>query len=316
MVKIGIVGTGLIGKTCIECIKHIDDFELVCLCDVNEEVVSKMAEECGVPYFLDYKEIPKKVELDAIILNLPHFLHCEASVFFLEAGINVFIEKPMANTVEECNIMMEAEKKSGKKLCVGHIQRYYSANRKIREIIQSGVIGKFCMATEQRSVFYFADWRPRWFLDKEKSGGGITMNFGAHALDKYYYITGKAPVDAISNFDNFKNDFTVEGHSQFLAKFEDGTTASITFSAYNNVVYDDVYYCTDGAIRCIDNVHMELYRPDKPTEKFDVVDDILPLEIELRDFLNCLLGKPNEMPDGEYSRAIISTIRKALSNRF
>ena len=316
MLKIGIVGTGLIGKTCVECIKNIEGFELACLCDLNEEVVSKMAAECGVPYFLDYKEIPKKMKLDAIVLNLPHFLHCEASIFFLEAGVNVFIEKPMANTVEECDLMMEAEKRTGKKLCVGHIQRYYAANRKIREIINSGEIGKFCMCTEQRSTFYFADWRPRWFLDKDKAGGGITMNFGAHALDKYYYITGKKPVDAISNFGNEKNDFTVEGHAQFLTKFEDGTTASITFSAYSNVIYDDVYYCTDGAIRCVDNVHMELYKPGCAVEKFDVVDDIRPLEIELRDFHNALLGKPNEMPDGAYSREIIATIRKALSNRF
>ena len=120
----------------------------------------------------------------------PHFLHCEASVFFLEHGLDVLVEKPMANTVAECDKMLEAEKKSGKKLAVGHVQRFFNANRVLKEMINSGELGKLSIASERRTVNYFDDKRPEWFLHKKTAGGGIIMNYGAHALDKLMYLTG------------------------------------------------------------------------------------------------------------------------------
>ena len=129
MIKIAVVGTGIIGLDHLKAIRKSDKLELVAICDINEEKVSALAEEYGVPYFLDYKEIPKKTDAEAVILNLPHGLHCESTVFFLEAGLHVLLEKPMANTVAECDTMMAAEKRSGKKLAIGHIQRFLKANK-------------------------------------------------------------------------------------------------------------------------------------------------------------------------------------------
>ena len=62
MIKIAIVGTGIIGLSHINAIKEIDGCELVCLCDINEDAVKPLAEENNVPYVLDYKEIPSKFE--------------------------------------------------------------------------------------------------------------------------------------------------------------------------------------------------------------------------------------------------------------
>ena len=114
MLNIAIVGTGIIGLSHIAAIKTLDNCRLCALCDINESVVKPLAEENGVPYFLDYKDIPKSIQCDAVILNLPHGLHCESSVFFLENGIHVLVEKPMANTAEECEKMIEASRKTGK----------------------------------------------------------------------------------------------------------------------------------------------------------------------------------------------------------
>ena len=83
MLKIAIVGTGIIVKSHLAAINQLDDVELVALCDVNEEKAKTFSEQCGVPYVLDYKEMPSKFDFDAVILNLPHGLHCEAAVFFL-----------------------------------------------------------------------------------------------------------------------------------------------------------------------------------------------------------------------------------------
>ena len=124
MNKIAVIGTGIIGLSHLEAIVATDVFELCAVCDINEEKAKECAEKYQVPYFTDYKEIPEKTDADAVIINLPHFLHCECSIFFLEKGLHVLVEKPMANSAEECDRMIAAAKKSGKALLVGHVQRY------------------------------------------------------------------------------------------------------------------------------------------------------------------------------------------------
>lgn len=132
-----------------------------------------------MPYFTDYRDIVKETEAEAVILNLPHFLQCEVTEFFLDSGLHVLVEKPMANTVAECDRMIAAAKRSGKKLALGHLQRFVASNRRVKEIYESGELGKFCMFHEFRSTDYFVPTRPRWFLDKKLAGGGIVMNYGA-----------------------------------------------------------------------------------------------------------------------------------------
>ena len=310
MIKIAIVGTGIIGVDHIKAISQVEDASLCALCDVNEEVVKKLSEEYNVPYFTDYKNIPGSIDVDAVILNLPHFLHCEATVFFLEKGINVLIEKPMANTVAECDKMIEAAKKSGKKLAVGHVQRFFQHNRKIKELAQSGKLGKFCMYTETRNVNYFADWRPKWFLDKEKAGGGISKNYGAHSLDKLFYVLGPQNVKTAGSLANFANDATIEGHAQFVVSFPGGESAAITLDGYGFVPATAEYFFTGGSIRMFEGEGLK-YQTDGnwiDIEKDPQYKNHMVLQIE--EFCKFLKGEPSETPDGEYGRAVIAAIEQ------
>ena len=115
MFKIGIVGAGIIGKSHADILMKNPDCTLVAVCDTVIERAEEIAKEHNAASFTDYKEMAEKSELDAVILNLPHFLHEEASVYFLERNVNVLLEKPMAMTVEECDRIIEAEKKSSAK---------------------------------------------------------------------------------------------------------------------------------------------------------------------------------------------------------
>ena len=314
MLKIAIVGTGLIGIRHVEAIKKLPDCELVALCDINEEKVKALAEENGVPYFLDYKEIPDKVECDAVILNLPHGIHCESSVFFLDHGIHVLVEKPMANTVEECETMIAAAKRNGKKLAIAHIQRFFTANVMVKNIIESGELGKLCMYNEQRTINYFVDSRPRWMLNKKMAGGGIVMNYGAHALDKMYYVTGARPVSIDANCANFKNGESIEGHAQIFAKFDNGVTASITFSGYTNTLYESIYYFTNGALRVRGSDILDINKDDgKGWVNVPAINDHLELVREIDEFCKYVNGEPSVIPDAEYGRDVIAAIEKAYT---
>lgn len=309
MIKTAVIGTGSIGAEHLKAIENSDSFELCAVCDTNEEKLRNFSKEYNVPAFSDYHDIPNKTDAEAVIINLPHFLHCEASVFFLENGLNVLVEKPMANTVEECDKMLAAEKKSGKKLAVGHVQRYFKANRIVKEYVDSQKLGKFVMYEERRTANYFDENRPRWFLNKKTSGGGIVMNYGAHAIDKIFYMIGVQDAEISSSCANAKNEFDIEGHAQYLMKFKNGFSASVTFSGYSGCGYEAIYYFTDGALCVSDGMYLKEYKNGEWT-LIDVHDDGLFADRQLEQFANLINGKNTEITNGEYGKAVISMIEK------
>ena len=314
MLKIAIVGTGIIAGLHIDAITAHPECELVALCDINEAKLKELCEKHSVFGCTDYKKLPESVDFDAVILNLPHGLHAEASIFFLENGKHVFVEKPMANTVKECDAMLAAAEKSGKKLAVGHVQRFFRPNRVVKEIIDSGELGKLCMYSEQRSINYFLPNRPAWFTSKKMAGGGIIMNYGAHAFDKLFYVTGKRPTEIFANTANLINDKDVEGHAQIFAKFDDGLSAVITFSGYSDVVYESYYYFTGGAVK-VNGVDSAFVRREGEKEwtPIDAKRDYKEFGVQLDEFVKYIKGEPSEIADGIYSRDIIDAIEKSYN---
>lgn len=309
MLKIAVVGTGIIGIEHLKAIKMSDKLELVAICDLNEERVKALAEEYGVPYFLNYKDIPNMTDAEAVILNLPHGIHCESAIFFLEAGLDVLLEKPMANTVAECDAMLEAEKKSGKHLAIGHIQRFYNACSIVRDYVRSGELGELCMVEELRSTNYFKPDRPRWFFSKELAGGGIVMNYGAHLLDKILYVTDGKVKSVSAHCANLKNNEEIEGHAQFYVELESGVTATATFSGYSPVGFETLFIFTEGALK-ITNVSHIWVKKTGDWEEIPGAGDGLHMLRQLEEFEKLVRGEKNEMPSGEYGRAIISAIEE------
>ena len=316
MLKIAIVGTGIIAKRHVEAIAQLDDVELVAVCDINEEKAKAFSETCAVPYFLNYKDIPKGVDCDAVILNLPHGLHCEVSEFFLNAGKHVLCEKPMATSVEECKRMIAAAEKNGKKLAIGHVQRYMESIRTVKQIYESGELGKLCMYTENRSGNYFAESRPRWFWDKKMAGGGVAINFGAHAFDKLFSVMGDVKITALdAQVANLVNDVEVEGHAHIFAKFDNGVTASIAISGYTSANYDAFFYFTNGVLK-VNNHHIEIHRGDRATGWVDITPptDFTNFALQLDAFHKYIKGEPTNVPNGEYGMKIISVIEDIYNN--
>jgi len=315
MLKVAIVGTGIIVKSHVKGISQLDDVELVAVCDINEEKAKAYSEECGVPYFLNYKDMPAAIDFDAVILNLPHGLHCEVSEFFLDAGKHVLCEKPMANSVEECKRMIAAAERNNKKLAIGHIQRYMESIGLVKQIYESGELGKLCMYTENRTVNYFDEKRPRWFLDKKMAGGGVVMNYGAHAFDKLFSIMGDVKIVSLdSQCGNYLNDATIEGHAQYFAKFDNGVTAAITFSGYTNTGYEAYYYFTKGALKVM-NHSIEINRGEgKGFEPYTPKEDTTSFAKQLDAFHKYIKGEPSDIPTPEYSRNVIASIEKVYKN--
>ena len=314
MLKIAVVGTGLISGQHLKAIQSSAEAVLCAICDINETVGVPLAEEYGVPFFKDYKDIPQNTDAEAVILNLPHFLHCEVSEFFLDKGVHVLVEKPVANTVKECDRMIEAAERNNKKLAIGHIQRFYPGNRKVKEMYQSKEIGELCMINELRSEEYFYEGRPKWFLDKKLSGGGVFMNFGAHALDLLFSIVDSKPVHVSAMVGNIKNNYSIEGHAQVHVELENKVSANITICGYAKGGREVTCCFTNGILKILNGGRRLAKNVGNGWEDVEL-EETNPFELQLAEFCKLIKGERSEIASGEFGRQVIGIVEEVLNDR-
>lgn len=309
--KIGIIGAGLIGKEHADCILSTPGCSLSAVADIDIEKANVLAALSGAASYSDYRKMCTEQPLDAVIVNLPHYLHVPCGEFCLRQGISVLMEKPMAISAAQCDVLIRAAKESGSKLAVGHPQRYFAVNQKVRSIVQSGELGRLCMIQETRNQDYFSNWRPRWFLDKNLSGGGIAINLASHALDKFLYISGKQIADVVSGGFHGKEGYNVEAGIQMLVKFEENLSAAITCSGYQTPYYYlTAYYFERGAVHVqgTDNMYLS---DGNDMRQVPMVQEKPALALELEDFLRFARGEPSDIPTPQYAKNIVQTIEKA-----
>ena len=307
MIRIGMVGAGGIARRHADAIQSNPDCTLVCISDINLEKAELIAREHSARVYSDYKDFDC-ASIDAVILSLPHYLHCEASIYFLERGIGVLCEKPMACTVEECDKMIAAAEKSGARLAIGHVQKYYTALERVREIIEEKRFGALVMIHETRTKDYVSG-RPGWFLSKQMAGGGIAMNLGAHSLDRILYTTGLAVEEIYGMAANPITDHDVETAAQFLLKLSGGVSASVTLcGTHVPPMHESMYYFTDGVLKVVDDTLL-IYEDGKFVSYGGEYDLITR---QLSEFIKLLRGEESAVCTPAYGREIIRLLKKII----
>jgi predicted dehydrogenase len=120
----------------------------VALCDVDEETLNRRASDVKENFnqvprlYKDFRKLLEQKDIDAVIIGTPDHWHCLITVYALQAGKDVYVEKPMANSIEECNIMVKAARHYKRIVQVGQQQRSGFIFRKTMELIKTGNIGK------------------------------------------------------------------------------------------------------------------------------------------------------------------------------
>jgi len=201
MSKVGIIGLGRMGMLHLMNCLQMDSVKVVAVADRSKKLMKK-AKSVGVNrLYKDYHELlDHSSDMDAVVISLPNFLHFESIQLALEAGLNVFVEKPMANTVKECREIVTLVERSRKKFMVGHSMRFIDAVEKMKEKMDSGFIGNLEVATIEEVINGpFA--HPRvpapvsdWWFDPKKSGGGALLDIGYHMVDLFRFFVGDSNV--------------------------------------------------------------------------------------------------------------------------
>jgi predicted dehydrogenase len=201
MIKVGIIGLGTMGMLHLMTSSRIPEVKVVSAADSSKRALRK-AESVGVRnLYSDYHDLLRNSsDMDAIITSLPNFLHFENIQLALEAGLNVFAEKPLATTVGECRDIVRLVKHSGRKLMVGHCMRFMDAVERMKEDLDKGYIGNLEVGTMERVANGpFADsTEPTpvsdWWFDPSKSGGGALLDIGYHMIDLFRFFAGDSEV--------------------------------------------------------------------------------------------------------------------------
>jgi len=314
MFKIGLIGCGAISNGHVTAFDTIEDASITAACDISEEKLKSVCERTGARGYSDYKKMVKEEEIDLAVITLPHGLHCEAACFCAEAGLDIFLEKPMALNSDECRKIIDVCKRSGVMLWVGHLQKYMPANVFAKKLIDSGELGELVGFSEVRNGEYFTEKRPKWFGIKAMSGGGIMMNLGAHALDKMKYFSN-SDIAEISGSIHMHDGLDCEDGVQAFVKMKNGVSGTVTLIGHTtNNDYETILYLTNGEIRMRleKNCSVECYKNGEQMQSYDVGKGASwGMTYQMQDVIRTLREKKKTPAvDGEYGLDIIRAIKK------
>lgn len=193
--RLGIIGAGAVAQLHAIGAETLPGVELSAVCDLRYEAAEAVAEPYGARIFSDYRVMFSSGIIDAVVINTPHNLHKQMVLDAAAAGIHVLVEKPMATSLADCDLMEQACEQASVKLVVGHIQHFMAEKLVALAAIESGSLGKVQMIHDYRSTDYRPGTRSQWFFDKEIAGGGALINIGAHCLDRCLWLGGADAAD-------------------------------------------------------------------------------------------------------------------------
>jgi len=133
MIRAAVIGVGSFGREHARVYAQAGDAQLVSVCDINETSGQRVAAAFGSAFCADYRELIGKV--DAVSLAVPTVAHAEIACALLAAGIHVLVEKPIARTLDEADAMIDAARRGGAVLQVGHLERFNPAVIAARQIV-------------------------------------------------------------------------------------------------------------------------------------------------------------------------------------
>ena len=179
--RIGVIGLGWFGEIHAETIAGIPNIELAALCTRTPDRLAEMGKKFGVKkLYRDYHEMLADPEIDAVSICTMWDQHRQPAIDALEAGKHVFLEKPIASTVEDGMAITAASKKAKGILYIGHIVRFNPRYRMAKQAIDEGRIGKIVALSSRRNIP--AAWTPT-ILEKIGSDcGRCHSRYGYHAL--------------------------------------------------------------------------------------------------------------------------------------
>lgn len=209
--------------------------------DPSRHARERFAAETGAQVFESAEALCASAAVEAVYIASPHQFHRANAATAAAAVKHIVVEKPMALTLEDCDAMIDAARRAGVHLMVGHTHSFDRPILKMREIIRSGELGALAMVnTWSYSNFLYRPRRPEE-LDTTK-GGGIIYNQVPHQIDIVRLLGGGLLRSVRSMAWSLDPARPTEGAHLAFLQFEDGAAASLVFSGYDYFDSDEFHF--------------------------------------------------------------------------
>ena len=232
-VRYAVIGINGIGKTHIRAVQQNKRAELTALVDVDSVSVQEQAQKLGVRGFTDHREMLDAGIADAVSIATPHHLHTPIALTCLDAGLHIFVEKPIATKISDAIAIVEKAKAKGVKFSAGYQYRTFQYAQVMKHLIQNGIIGNIqrvlwsWASLRRHAYFEHYPWKGKW----ETSGGALLSFWVGHDLDTVRWLLGK-PVQVSAFLGNQLHNIEAEDLLSANILFQNGTLA--TFQATLN----------------------------------------------------------------------------------
>ena len=179
--RVGFLGVGWIGRHRMEAMVKTGAIEVAGIADASPEMAGQAAEIAPRAELVRTLDDLLALDLDGVVIATPSALHAEQSIEALERGAAVFCQKPLGRTAVEARAVVDAARTADKLLAVDFCYRFTQGMRRIRELVQTGELGRVYAVDLVFHNAYGPD--KAWFYDPALSGGGCVMDLGVHLVD-------------------------------------------------------------------------------------------------------------------------------------
>ncbi|WP_053375098.1 Gfo/Idh/MocA family protein [Paenibacillus sp. FJAT-27812] len=187
--KVVVLGCGGLGHVHADAYTKLEGVELTGVCDLQTDQADKLSEQTGAPAFYSFEQMLANAEFDVISITLPSYLHKEYTLLAAKARKHVICEKPMALSLEDADEMMKCCENNGVRLFIGHVVRFFPEYVSLKQSLDSGAIGRACVAHASRAGSHPGDAKP-WYKDRARSGG-VIVDLMIHDLDFLRWTLGE-----------------------------------------------------------------------------------------------------------------------------
>src|SRR5690554_3258164 len=226
-IKIALIGAGFIADYHARGLLTMPEVEMVAVVSKTGEKAQEFAHRYGIRNALtDITPLLSSNDLDAVIISTPNSYHAPYALEFLKNGKDIFLEKPMAMNAEEGLQITVMANKHRQLVMVGHMWRFDTDTRYIKETVDSGILGKIF---KTKGYGIHENWGPSgWFTEKELAGGGALADMGVHAIDAVRYILGDPkPIKVYARISTQFGDYEVDDTGILVITWDNGTESII-----------------------------------------------------------------------------------------
>jgi predicted dehydrogenase len=321
--KVAIIGLGGIVQIMhLPSLLKFKDVDVEAVCDENIGKAKHIAKKYSINKFYKNTDdlLTGSPDINAVIIATPTDTHPDIAIKCLEAGKNVFVEKPIARDHKETEKIVEVAEKKNKILMVGMNNRFRNDTMLQRTFIKSKEIGDlFYVKTGWLKMKSSAE---KWFTEKEKAGGGVFIDNGIAMLDLGMWMLGFPEVKSVSAINYYHNTNKVEDSNFTLVKFKNGSALTIEVS-WSFLRKGEFYYCNVFGANGSSSINPLKIHKKMNSDLFDITPKSIKTshnvskssyEYEMKYFISSVRSNNNQICTGREALTVMQIVNNVYKS--